>query len=89
MFKIILIGYLLIGTVYMIITTIIYRFDTKGINVSDRLFIISRLYLLFLWPIEWCVLYLWISGHAGINESIEIGSEALKQSGDLTDEEDS
>lgn len=81
-----LIGYLMIGTIWTIVAIVIYRFVCKGITISNRLFIISRLFIMFLWPIELISIVMTITGH---NKFFEMGIDICKQSGDYKDEEDS
>lgn len=80
-----LIGYLIIGTIFMIVSVVIYL-CLKNYEISNRLFIVSRLIMLFLWPIELITIITVIRGN---NTFFNEGYDILKQSGDIKDEEDS
>lgn len=81
-----LIGYLMIGTIWTIVAVVLYRFVYKRITMSDRFFIISRLCVMFLWPIELICIVMVLTGHT---KYFEEGMNIFKQSGDYKDEEDS
>lgn len=80
-----LIGYLIIGIIFMIVSVVIYL-CLKNYEISNRLFIVSRLIILFLWPIELITIITVIRGN---NTLFNEGYDILKQSGDIKDEEDS
>lgn len=81
-----LIGYLMIGTIWTIVAIVLYRFVCNGITISNRLFVISRLFIMFLWPIELISIVMVLTGHS---KYFEKGMDVCKQSGDYKDEEDS